>query len=233
MRSLSDNIYLALGYYFDKFWNIYAEDKVTRTENTQIARELGKKETASGPAFRFLYDTRLNQINPQQGTYYSIIYQSNFTSMGSDSNSNYLQIDARTYFHFPATSKSVLALWMLDWLTVNGTPPYLLLRSTGWDNSYNTGRGYIQGRFRGRKMLYFESEYRFDVSSNGLLGGVVFLNLQNFSSDLSQQYSNIVPGYGFGARIKLNKFSRTNLCIDYGFGQKGSQGFFVNLGEVF
>lgn len=233
MRSLSNNTYLGLGYYFDKFWKIYAQDKVSRTENIQIARGLGKKETASGAVFRFLYDTRLNQINPEQGTYYSVIYRSNFRSLGSDSNSNDLQIDARTYFHFPATSKNVLALWMFDWLTVNGTPPYLLLPSTGWDNSYNTGRGYIQGRFRGRKMIYFESEYRFGISRNGLLGGVVFVNMQNFSSDLSKQYSNIFAGYGFGARIKLNKFSRTNLCIDYGFGQNGSQGFFVNLGEVF
>jgi hypothetical protein len=233
MRSLSNNIYLGVGYYFDRFWKIYAQDKVSRTENIQIAKELGKDETASGAVFRFLYDTRLNQINPQQGTYYSVIYRSNFRTMGSDSNSNDLQIDARTYFHFPATSKNVLALWMFDWLTVNGTPPYLLLPSTGWDNNYNTGRGYIQGRFRGRKMLYFESEYRFVISPNGLLGGVVFVNVQNFSSDLSPQYSNIFPGYGFGARIKLNKFSRTNLCIDYGFGKNGSQGFFVNLGEVF
>jgi len=43
----------------------------------------------------------------------------------------------------------------------------------------------------------------------------------------------ISPGYGAGLRIKLNKFSRTNVAIDYGFGAGGSRGFFVNLGEVF
>lgn len=82
-------------------------------------------------------------------------------------------------------------------------------------------------------MLYFESEYRFGISRNGLIGGVAFINLQNFSSDLSQQYSKIFPGYGAGIRIKLNKFSDTNLCLDYGFGENGSRGLFVNLGEVF
>lgn len=233
MRAISENLYLGAGYYFDKFWNIKVEDKVSMNVNHQIARELGTHETAAGVALRFIYDSRHNQINPEQGVYYSITHRSNFKSLGSDSSSHDLKIDTRTYFHFPSTSKNVLALWMLDWLTINGTPPYLLLPSTGWDDSYNTGRGYIQGRFRGRKMLYFEGEYRFGITNNGLLGGVMFVNLQNFSSDLSQQYSNIFAGYGIGARIKLNKYSRTNLCIDYGLGQNGSGGFFVNIGEVF
>lgn len=233
MKALSDNVYIGLGYYFDKYWNIKALDQTTRVEDFRIARELGKDETASGPALRLLYDTRQNQLNPQQGVYYSIAYRANLKALGSDSNSNGLQIDARTYFRFPSSSKNVLALWLFDWLTTNGTPPYLILPSTGWDDFYNTGRGYIQGRYRGRKMLYFESEYRFKISQNGLLGGVAFINLQNFSSDLSSQYSQVFPGYGVGLRIKLNKYSGANLCIDYGFGQNGSQGFFVNLGEVF
>ena len=233
MREVSENVYLGLGYFYDRFWQIKALDNVSRMVNNQIAKELGKTETASGPVFRFLYDTRLNQINPQQGALYAITYRSNSKSLGSDSSSEDLKIDARTYLHFPSKSKNVLAFWMLDWLTVSGTPPYLLLPSTGWDDNYNTGRGYIQGRLRGRKMLYFESEYRFGISRNGLLGGVVFTNMQNFSSDLSREYSNVFIGYGMGVRIKLNKSSRTNLAIDYGFGKNGSQGFFVNLGEVF
>jgi hypothetical protein len=233
MKALSDNIYVGLGFYVDKFWNIKTLDAVSRGVDHLISRELGTKETASGPAFRFLYDTRLNQLNPQQGIYYSISYRTNMKSLGSDSSSQALQIDARTYFHFPAGSKNVLALWTYDWLTANGTPPYLILPSTGWDDNYNTGRGYIQGRFRGRKMLYFESEYRYRITNNGLLGGVAFVNLENFSSDLSSEYSKLFPGYGVGLRIKLNKYSGANLCVDYGFGQNGSHGFFVNLGEVF
>jgi outer membrane translocation and assembly module TamA len=230
---MSDNIFLGIGYYFDKFWNIKALDQVSQTVNRQIAKELGTVETASGAAFRFLYDSRLNQLNPQQGSYYSITYRANMKSLGSDSNSNAIQIDARTYLRYPSGSRNVLAFWTFDWLVANGTPPYLILPSTGWDDNYNTGRGYIQGRFRGRKMLYFESEYRYRITENGLLGGVAFVNLQNFSSDLSPQYSRLFPGYGLGLRLKLNKYSGANLCVDYGFGQNGSRGFFVNLGEVF
>ena len=82
-------------------------------------------------------------------------------------------------------------------------------------------------------MLYLETEYRFGILSNGLLGGVVFGNVQSFSELGSGRFQQVTPGYGTGLRISLNKFSRTNLCIDYGWGTHGSGGFFVNLGEVF
>jgi hypothetical protein len=82
-------------------------------------------------------------------------------------------------------------------------------------------------------MLYLETEYRFNLTPNGLLGGVVFANAQSFSKELSKQLSVIAPGAGVGLRIKLNKFSGANLCIDYGFGIEGSKGLSVNLGEVF
>lgn len=154
--------------------------------------------------------------------------------MGSQSNWSSLQIDARKYVHFPANSKNILAFWGFAWLTTSKTtPPYLMLPSTGWDDQNNTGRGYIQSRFRGKNMYYYENEYRFGITRNGLLGGVVFANVQSFSADLSDEYKKLLFGYGVGLRIKLNKHSNTNLCIDYGFGQNNSHGFFANIGEVF
>jgi len=233
MKAISNNIYLGLGLYYDNFQNITAIEKISDTVSRRIIKLLGSHETAIGLALRFTYDSRLNQINPKQGLYYNITYRANARAFGSDSAWNSLQIDSRAYVPFPKGSNNVLAFWMFDWLTASGTPPYLLLPSTAGDDSYNTGRGYIQGRFRGRDMLYFESEYRYGITRNGLLGGVFFVNVQNFSSDLSKQYSKLFPGYGLGVRVKFNKYSNANLCVDYGFGAKGSQGFFVNIGEVF
>ena len=82
-------------------------------------------------------------------------------------------------------------------------------------------------------MIYAEAEYRFGILNNGLLGGVVFGNVQSFSRNIATQLSLLAPGFGAGLRVKLNKSSNTNLCIDYGFGMNGSKGLFLNLGEVF
>jgi hypothetical protein len=36
------------------------------------------------------------------------------------------------------------------------------------------------------------------------LGGVVFVNVQSFNGN-TRKYDNLLPGYGVGFRIKLNK----------------------------
>lgn len=233
MKAVLANLLVGLGIYYDNYWSIETIDQVSRLENLIINKRLGKSETADGLAVRTIWDSRLNQINPKQGLYASLTYRTNYQALGSQHNSQVLQLDARTYFHFPANSNNVLAFWNFDWLVTGGIDPYLLLPSTGWDDNYNTGRGYIQGRFRGKQMYYGEGEYRFGVTRNGLIGGVVFFNLQTFSGELSKSYTALFPGYGLGLRVKVNKHSGTNLCLDYGFGDKGSKGFFVNLGEVF
>ncbi|WP_298411278.1 BamA/TamA family outer membrane protein [Hydrotalea sp.] len=234
LMSVGKNVYAGLGYYYDQFWDIRAINPSTRRINTIITKALGYDETASGPVLKFLYDNRKNQINPTQGLYANFVLRNSFTFFDGDQIFQSLLIDVRKYLPFPHKySKNTLALWSYNCLTVAGTPPYLLLASTGWDDQYNTGRGYIQGRFRGRNMVYLEGEYRYRISRSGLIGGVIFANVENFSGDLSQQYNTLLPGYGLGIRVKLNKHSGTNLCVDYGFGKNGSGGFYVNIGEVF
>jgi len=139
----------------------------------------------------------------------------------------------RKYYKFPEGSDNVIAFWSYDWLVLRGRPPYLDLPSTSWDTYSTTGRGYIQSRFRGAQMLYLETEYRFKITTNGLIGGVVFLNGQTLSSTPGSKLEKIQPGYGPGLRIKLSKASKTNLDIDYGFGRQGSNGLFLTVGEVF
>ncbi len=233
-KEISNNLYIGLGYYYDQFWNIKALDSLKRNVAHRLSNKLGTAEVSSGFALKLLYDSRLNQINPKQGIYANVVYRPNFTFMGSDENWQSLLADVRTYTSFPRGSQNILAFWGMAWLSVGGnTPPYLMLPSIGWDDTYNTGRGYIQGRFRGANMYYAETEYRAKLTRNNLLHGVVFCNLEKFSADLSQTYSNIKPGYGLGIRLKLNKTSDANVCLDYGFGNNGSKGFFVNIGEVF
>ena len=233
-KEIANNLYVGLGYYYDQYWDIQALDSLKRNVARRLSNKLGTSEISSGLALKLLYDSRLNQINPQQGLYANVVYRSNFTFMGSDENWESVLADIRTYTPFPRGSHNILAFWGLTWLSVGGnTPPYLMLPSVGWDDNYNTGRGYIQGRFRGLNMFYAETEYRARLTKNDLLHGVLFCNIEKYSSDLSQTYSTIKPGYGLGIRLKLNKTSGTNVCLDYGFGNNGSKGFFVNIGEVF
>ncbi|MCW3120816.1 MAG: hypothetical protein JWQ38_308 [Flavipsychrobacter sp.] len=233
LRELAEDMYAGIGYNMDYFYGIEELNppagKVTDLQSYGIS----KNEFASGLTFNFLYDNRKNPINPEKGNFVNVVYRPNLTNFGNTATWRSLVIDLRKYIKFPNNSDNVLAFWSYEWLTVSGKAPYLMLPNTGGDPYSNTGRGYIQGRYRGGNMAYLEGEYRFRITNNGLLGGVVFANAQSFTEQASNSFETVAPGYGAGLRVKLNKFSRTNVAIDYGFGSHGSGGLFVNLGEVF
>jgi len=233
LKTVAPDFYLGLGYDLDYFWKV-REVNLPPGKVTDFQRYgLHPTSLSSGITLNLLYDGRRNAINPEPGNYLNIVYRPNFTFLGSDSNWQTLLIDGRKYLHLPGDSKNMLAFWTFDWFTLHGNPPYLLLPSTASDTYVNMGRGYIQGRFRSKNVLYLESEYRFGLMRNGLLGGVLFANAQSYTEPTSGRFESISPGWGAGIRIKLNKFSHTNIALDYGFGLHGSKGIFANLGEVF
>ncbi|MGC4021971.1 MAG: hypothetical protein QM734_08520 [Cyclobacteriaceae bacterium] len=238
LKSIRPNLYAGIGYALDYHWRIKGTDSTSLDGDSMVISSINaygirNKSMSSGILFNLLYDDRLNSINPAGGSYANIVFRENLTGLGSDSNWQSLLLDLRHYVPFPRNSQNILAFWSYNSITLSGNPPYLDLPSTGWDTYGNTGRGYIQGRYRSKNMIYFETEYRFRISKSGLLGGVVFANAQSFSNWPSNTFKNIAPAGGLGLRIKFNKYSRTNIAIDYGFGSGGSQGIFVNLGEVF
>jgi hypothetical protein len=226
------NTFLGIGYNLDYYWKIREFPRISVISDFQ-KYGITKRSSSSGVSLDFLYDDRTNSINPDKGNYLSFQYRANRTILGSDTNWQSIILDARKYFNFPSSTSNVLAFWSYNYFTFSGKPPYLDLPSIGWDSYNNTGRGYPQGRFRGPNLIYLEGEYRFALTSNGLLGGVVFLNEESVSEWLTNNFNDVIPGYGFGIRLKLNKHSKVNLAIDYGFGIQGSQGLSFNLGELF
>jgi outer membrane protein assembly factor BamA len=234
LRRVSGDFYVGVGYNLDYHWGIKEAGYEDGSKSDFDEYGPAKKTVSSGISLDLLYDGRDDPIYPTAGTYANIIYRNNYKFLGSDNNWQSLLVDARKYFHFPARSNNVLAFWTYDWLVLSGTPPYLDLPSTAWDTYTNTGRGYIQGRFRSRQMLYLESEYRYGITRNGLLGGVVFVNAQSFAEwPGNYTFKYVQPAAGLGLRVKLNKVSKTNIDIDYGFGLHGSRGLFINIAEAF
>ena len=184
--------------------------------------------------FNVLFDSRRNENSPVAGAWYAnFSFTKNTTFLKSSSNYNMIYADFRHYVSFPRNSKNILSFWNFNWLTFGGKTPYFDLPSTLWDTYDNAGRTFIQGRFRGSNMVYFETEYRFNILRNELLGGAVFANTQSFTEPTLSHFSKLLPGYGASLRTKVNKKSNVYFVISYGLGSGGSKGFFFNLGEVF
>jgi len=234
VKRIAPNVYFGPGLNIDYRWNI--SDTTTLNKPLVGFKEYGitKQSTSIGLLLNLLYDTRKQVSNPApNSSYFNLVYRDNLKFLGSDQNWQSILLDYRKYIPFPMGSKNILAFWSYNVFTIKGKQPYLDLPSTASDTYTNTGRGYIQGRFRGDKFMFAESEYRFGITENGFLGGVVFANMQSVSEQQGKPLQSILPGYGAGIRIKLSKHSNTNVAIDYGIGQGGSKGIFMNLGEVF
>jgi hypothetical protein len=233
LRHITGNFYLGGGFIVDHHADVTEKGNPDGSPSDYALYGASEKTTSAGFTLNLLVAMRDNSINPTHGFYAALVYRDNKAFLGSTTAWSSLVVDIRKYCRFPAGSDNVLAFWSYDWVVLNGKPPYLDLPANTWDQYNGTGRGYIQGRFRGAQMVYAESEYRFKITRNGLMGGVAFVNGETFSGVPGTPLQTVQPGYGAGLRLKLNKVSKTNICIDYGFGNQHSRGVFVTVGEIF
>ncbi|HTS43926.1 MAG TPA: BamA/TamA family outer membrane protein [Puia sp.] len=191
--------------------------------------------STNGLSLQIIQDSRDNPISAHKGYYANLSFRVNEQIFGGSQNSTMLYYEWRNYIGLDKRKPAmVLAFWAWGEFVTSGNVPYLALPSITWDTYNRSGRGYIQGRFRGKDMMYEEAEYRLPISRNGLLGAVAFFNLTTASNPITSQtlFYSVAPGYGFGLRINMNKKDRTNICIDYGRGQSSS-GIYFNIRETF
>ena len=195
-----------------------------------------QEQTSAGFSLNLLRDTRDHQINASRGWFGSLSFRPYFKDvLGGDSVWQEVLVDLRTYTRVKGDGRHKLAFWLYGDFVTDGVAPYLDLPSIGADTYGRTGRGYEEGRFRGERMLYGEVEYRATLTANGLLGMVVFANTTTVSSLLEGQriFDSFAPAGGVGLRVLFNKRAKTNLCIDYAFGESGSRGLYLALQEAF
>jgi hypothetical protein len=229
MKRIKNHWFGGVGYQLDYHFNLN-ETEVSQNDGSLVSHiEPG---VSSGITFNVLGDNRHNSINPQGGYYFTSFYRINHQVFGSDNNWQSLYADYRKYFKV-GKKTNILALSAFGWFTFSGKPPYLDNPAIGWDAYSRSGRGYSQGRFRGADMIYAESEFRFNLTCNGLIGAVVFMNISSYSEPVSHNFNMLLPSAGTGLRIKINKFSRTNFAIDFGKGLYDQWNIWLNVGEVF
>lgn len=200
--------------------------------------------TASGLSLDAMWDSRDSTIAPYRGSYAHLRLIGYPTWLGSTQSSTMITAEARRYVGLGSDPRNLLALWVYASGVTSGHVPYLALPSSGWDMRGATGRGYVQGRFRGTALVDLEAEWRFRLTSSGLLGGTIFASAQTLSRpavDLpaygyfvhgEKLFETIRPAAGVGLRIMLLKQSRTALRVDFAAGLK-SFGFYLGSGEAF
>ena len=235
LKRITPYLYAGIGYDADYYIDIETSGPLSVTQFTHYAYGTNQHDNSftSGITFNLLYDSRQNLLNPIPGSFIDAIYRANTAILGSDNNSGSFYLDGRKYISLSnGGPKNQLAFWAYYWTTIGTGTPYLNLPSIGMDPYQRSGRGIEQGRYRGNSLLYFEAEYRRDITTNGLFGFVVFSNVNSASQPTSNKFEYFNPAAGAGLRVKFNKKSDTNICFDYGV-SKSYSNLTIALGEAF
>lgn len=239
---IAPNIYAGVGVHIDSYNQIQDEllDVANQefTEHYTYSQTYGyndKHYTVAGGSLNLIYDSRDNLINTNNGLFVNLSYRFNPELSSAQQNSTTLTLDSRYFIPLSTKNKQhVLGFWTYGQFLTSGNLPYLNLPAIGWDQNNRSGKGYIQGLFRGANLVCFESEYRFPITKNQLISGTLFANLTS-ASDVEGNlnlFHTFQPAIGVGLRVLLNKNTLTNFVMNFGLGRK-SETFYFNDGEGF
>ena len=249
LKQFKPNFYLGIGYHLDAHFDIIDQlldleaNPPVLTSHYRYSIENGfnpEKYTTSGVSANVIYDSRDNVANPYGGRFAFVSFRVIPTLLGSTKNATSLWLEYRDFYSLKEESpRNLIAFWTYGNFTTSGTLPYMSLPALGWDQMGRSGRAYPQGRFRGDDLYYAELEWRFPIkiinSKPDLIGGVIFTNITTASNRYNDVdlFQYIEPAAGVGLRIMIQKESRANLTIDYGWGPDGAGAFYLNLNEYF
>ncbi len=240
---IKKGFYVGVGYHLDYYFKIDDQKLDTAlplyTSHYTYNNKYGfnpEKYIVSGVSLNVVLDTRDNLVNAYKGYFANFNWRIAPEFLGNKKNGNLLSLEWRSFHSFSKRNpRHLMAFWFLGNFSPSGDLPYLELPALGYDQRGRSGRGYTQGRFRGPSMVYNEAEYRFPISPcGGVWGGVLFANITTANSPEQKVklFNYVAPGYGFGLRFMVDKKSRTNLQVDFGFG-KNSGGVYFGAAETF
>lgn len=243
-KEVFDHVYVGAGLIANFYTNIDDQKQVGAnlgSHNVRYSHLYGYPTDgyqANGILLNFEYNSRDQITRPYRGLYIDLVLRMNQTWMGSNHQAIQLKTEARKYFSLSKKNpEHVLGFWLWGSYLLSGSIPYLEIPGTGSDATARMGRAYTIGRFKGPSFYYNEGEYRYPITKNKLLSGVVFANMETATNPRNvnpiKLFEYIEPGAGVGLRILFNKYTRSNLCIDYGMGNYGSSGLFLGFNEVF
>ncbi|MFM8911716.1 MAG: BamA/TamA family outer membrane protein, partial [Flammeovirgaceae bacterium] len=172
------------------------------------------------------YDSRNHAYQPDRGALFRVKFSDFNKGLVSDYDFRVLEIDFRKFIK--VTRKSIFAIQSFN--TFNfGNVPYRNLAILGGNNMM---RGYFAGRYRDKKAITAQVEYRFPIK--GRFAGVAFASAGEVASDFDDfAWERIKPAVGTGLRFAVLRPEKLNLRLDVAAGSSGEVNYYIVLAESF
>ncbi|MEO7522311.1 MAG: BamA/TamA family outer membrane protein, partial [Gemmatimonas sp.] len=193
-------------------------------------RTSGLRGTSGGRivelALGALDDTRDNLFSPERGRFVQATYARAADALGSEFSYGRLRLDARAYRALRTVG--TLAAQVLA-VGVDGNAPFDGLALVGGGDIM---RGYPRGRYRDRWFTGAQAEYR--SPSFKRVGGVVFGGAGVVAERVGDLMDGrLLPTYGVGLRVAIDRAQRTAVRADYGRGRDANSGLYIGFNQAF
>ncbi len=183
----------------------------------------------SSIGFNISFDNLDYAYNPTKGLSFSIRPKFNREWLGSDN--DYVDTDFNASYFIPLSQKSVLGFGLAGGFAT-GDVPFDGYQNYGVRNSL---RGYTTGKYKGKHMVAFQTEYRRNIYKRW--GGVAFVGTGSVWGNDEEGEETFerdwLPSAGLGARFMISREKRINLRLDYAVGVDGNQGLYFGIMESF
>ncbi len=189
-------------------------------------QKFGATNLNSGTGVVFQFDSRDIAANAWKGLYLNAQALFYGTTLGGDNTYQVYDIDYRQYRQMGRPGKTLG--WTVRTRSSRGDVPWAELSQLG---SSTDLRGYRQGRYRDKAMVYAIVEYRHQFTSAKRPGGlsrhgvVGWVGGGSVGEDLGG-FDHILPNWGVGYRFEVQP--RMSVRMDIGFGKE-----FYSDGDAF
>jgi outer membrane protein assembly factor BamA len=187
--------------------------------------EVGFKLPVAALALHVQRDSRESQFYPRSGSVFDTKVYFSGKPVGAQFTYQDYGVSFQQYF---ALGKHQVLAYRVKACGVNGHAPFFALCTLG--NAADM-RGYPVGRYRDRRMLVGQVEYRRELWWR--FGAVAFAGAGQVGPTFGDfKGSNTRPGGGVGLRFAVAPKNHINLRVDYSVGQ-GSHAWYVGVAEAF
>ena len=224
LRKIAPNLFTGIELDFQKIYNV----KLERGSSLLPDPKGAEGTTNFGIGTGLVYDDRHNALNVRKGHFAELAYMNYSPSLGSDYKFNSVTIDGRI---FRTVRKNQVLAAQVYGQFVSGDVPFNQLALLG-----NEGlmRGYYYGRYRDKKHIAAQVEYRFlPFSFSKRIGAAAFISTGTVAPSIMDfSVRNFLPTGGVGLRYLVFPKKDIFLRFDVGFTKEGPA-FYIYTGEAF
>lgn len=220
---VAKNLYAGIGFDISDYTELRYDSTGILVDDGAIGLE---PNTNFGLKLSTRYDSRDNRYNALSGYFGDVEYTFYPSFFGNPYIYSKLSVDGRTYFN--PWLKHVIAVQATTTYSTGEVPFYDLALLGGEDRM----RGYYKGALRDKVLIDTQVEYRLPIwNIFGMTAWAGAGRVAESYSDMS--LDNLWLSYGVGFRIMVDSEHQTNLRFDFGFGESGAKGFYINFAEAF